>query len=57
MAEKKAELERLCKVYEELNEVEKEEVIKYAEGLLSSLEADSNENAKLKFQKSGVKNQ
>ena len=48
MADKKEGLERLCQVYEALDEDEKGEVIKYAEGLLISLEKN---NAKLKLKK------
>ena len=53
MADKKEGLERLCQVYEALDEDEKGEVIKYAEGLLISLEKN---NAKLKSKKGNRQN-
>ena len=54
MAEKKEGLDRLCQVYQALNDDEKREVVKYAEGLLISLK--KNNNTKLKSKKGNCKN-
>ena len=53
MAEKKEGLDRLCQVYQALNDDEKREVVKYAEGLLISLK--KNNNTKLKSKKGNRK--
>ena len=48
MGIKKEGLDRLCQVYEALNDDEKREVVKYAKGLLSSLEKNANDDKKSK---------
>ena len=51
MDEKDGGLDRLCKVYEKLNDEDKEKVVRMAEGLLNT-QKNGNENFRTKLDSS-----